>query len=224
MKRINRKMSQEQKDKISNALKGIKRSQQTKDKQSKAMHDYWASIPYSEEDTIRMTKEKKKQSKKDALAKYGLFVEHFVNLTLLMTDAEYKLLDAIRYYVNNNDPVSNSWLEVTHRITNAKSIAKNRVNLIKLDFIKVLGKTQNGIYYMVLYNNISEILCLLNNEINPIRRLEIADCYRVEHGLDALNINTIKKYKGTNFDTTFCDIESENSEKESKCYESKDAQ
>lgn len=43
-------MSQEQKDKISNALKGIKRSQQTKDKQSKAMRDYWASIPYSEED------------------------------------------------------------------------------------------------------------------------------------------------------------------------------
>lgn len=43
-------MSQEQKDKISNALKGIKRSQQTKEKQSKAMRDYWASLPYSDED------------------------------------------------------------------------------------------------------------------------------------------------------------------------------
>lgn len=171
-----------------------------------------------------MTREKKKQSKKDALAKYGLFVVHPVNLTLLMTDAEYKLLDAIRHYVNNNHPVSNSLLEVTHRITNAKSIAKNKVNLIKLDFIKVLSETQKGIYYTVLYNNISEILCQLNNEINPIRRLEIADCYRVNHGLDALNTNAIRKYKGTNFDTTFCNIESSNTEIEGGCYESKDAQ
>lgn len=171
-----------------------------------------------------MAREKKQQSKKDALAKFGLFVVHPVNLTLLMTDAEYKLLDAIRHYVNNNNPVSNSLLEVTHRITNAKSIAKNRVNLIKLDFIKVLSETQKGIHYTVLYNNISEILCQLNNEINPIRRLEIADCYRVNHGLDALNTNAIKKYKGSNFDTTFCDVENENTEIESDCYESKDAQ
>lgn len=46
MKRFSRKMSDEHKQKISEALKGIKRSDRTRAKQSKAMKDYWASIPY----------------------------------------------------------------------------------------------------------------------------------------------------------------------------------
>lgn len=169
-----------------------------------------------------MTK-KKSNNKGDILAQYGLFVIHPVNLTLVLTDAEYKLLDAIRHFVNNGYPVSNSLLEVTHRITNAKSIASNKANLISIGFIKITAETQKGTLYSVLYNNIGEILKTLNNEKNPVNRLILADEYRVKKGLRAINSGLIERYKASNFDITHLEASNNDSEDIAQYYESEDA-
>lgn len=138
---------------------------------------------------------------KDKLADLGFYTVHPINLYKVMTEKEYSFLEFIRNRINLKQyDISYSLFMVEMGFTSNDQIKKIRNNLIKLGFISILGETQKGTRYKVLNDNLKYIVEKLNNVINPIKRLEIADDYRISKGLKPMNENIIKKFKGSSFD------------------------
>lgn len=153
--------------------------------------------------------------RKDELADLGKYTTHPINLYKVLTTKEYSLLEFIRFRNGNcNVDISNSLLKIEMGFKNNSNIKEVKENLIKIGFIKVIRETIKGTQYNILYENIRNIVEKLNNEYNPIKRLQIADNLRISKGLAPMHVKTIENFINSSFNYEINEYEINNKETE----------
>ena len=145
------------------------------------------------------------ENSKEILNQCGYFTTKPYYLTWVLDEWEERLLEILRFLTekNGNVPkwISNSLIMCESRFTKPAQITKAKKGLIDLGFIKVVKVNQKlGTLYQINYSTISDITGKLNAEKNSVKRMEIADEFRKEKGLQPLNESKIKKFSGTPFD------------------------
>ena len=150
-----------------------------------------------------MEKKKKRIHKGEkALIKRGVYVTYPINLSILLTPNEILVLNVIRHCKNLGERyISNSILRVNTGLSET-TVRKVRDTLIELGIIQQIGEPTNlGIEYNVIYNVLCPIIEQLNEQKNPIKRLDIADKFR---GVGKARHSTlIKDFKNSEFNNKF---------------------
>lgn len=138
---------------------------------------------------------------KNELAQLGHFTIHPSHLDKVLTETEYHLLELIRHELaNGTEYLSNSLIDLEIGVHYGKTIRRLKENLQKLGFISYVDCSPKGTKYKVSMNTISDFVGGINKISNRVERLRFADKYRLEHGLDSLNTERIKRYTDSSFD------------------------
>lgn len=138
---------------------------------------------------------------KNELAQLGHFTIHPSHLDKVLTETEYHLLELIRHELaNGTEYLSNSLIDLEIGVHYGKTIKRLKENLAKLGFISYIDCSPKGTKYKVSLNTISDFVGEINKIGNRVERLRFADKYRLEHGLDALNADRVKRYTDSPFD------------------------
>lgn len=143
---------------------------------------------------------------KETLNQCGYFTTKPYYLTWVLDEWEERLLETLRFLIEKNGSVpkwiSNTLIMCESRFTKPAQITKAKKGLMKLGFIKVVKVNRKlGTLYQIDYKAISNITSKLNAEKNSVKRMEIADEFREENGLNPLNKSKIKNFSGTAFDS-----------------------
>jgi len=138
---------------------------------------------------------------KNELAQLGHFTIHPSHIDKVLTETEYHLLELIRHELaSGTEYLSNSLIDLEIGVHYGKTIRRLKENLQKLGFISYIDCSPKGTKYKVSMNTISDFVGEINKISNRVERLRFADRYRVEHGLDTLNTERIKRYTDSPFD------------------------
>lgn len=138
---------------------------------------------------------------RNELAKLGHFTVHPTYLDKVLSETEYHLLELIRHELaNGTEYLSNSLIDLEIGLSYGKTIKRIKENLSKLGFITYIDCSPKGTKYKVLMSAISDFVSEINKIGNRVERLRFADKYRVEHGLETLNTERIKRYTDSPFD------------------------
>lgn len=159
------------------------------------------------------------KNSKETLNQCGYFTTKPYYLTWVLDEWEERLLETLRFLIEKNGSVpkwiSNTLIMCESRFTKPAQITKAKKGLMKLGFIKVVKVNRKlGTLYQIDYKAISNITSKLNAEKNSVKRMEIADEFREENGLNPLNKSKIKNFSGTAFDS--CQNEKHSVRKEQK--------
>lgn len=159
------------------------------------------------------------KNSKETLNQCGYFTTKPYYLTWVLDEWEERLLETLRFLIEKNGSVpkwiSNTLIMCESRFTKPAQITKAKKGLMKLGFIKVVKVNRKlGTLYQIDYKAISNITSKLNAEKNSVKRMEIADEFREENGLNPLNKSKIKIFSGTAFDS--CQNEKHSVRKEQK--------
>ena len=128
----------------------------------------------------------------------GLYVSLPINMQILFTQSERDVLNTIRHLNNiGQTAISFSLLSIYTGLTD-KTIKKAVDSLKRLEVIEVLNVCKAGTRYKINYKVLNNTIAKLNQEFNPVKRLQMADQFRGEgHELHSKMIET---YKDTEFD------------------------
>ena len=159
------------------------------------------------------------KNSKETLNQCGYFTTKPYYLTWVLDEWEERLLETLRFLIEKNGSVpkwiSNTLIMCESRFTKPAQITKAKKGLMKFGFIKVVKVNRKlGTLYQIDYKAISNITSKLNAEKNSVKRMEIADEFREENGLNPLNKSKIKIFSGTAFDS--CQNEKHSVRKEQK--------
>lgn len=159
------------------------------------------------------------KNSKETLNQCGYFTTKPYYLTWVLDEWEERLLETLRFLIEKNGSVpkwiSNTLIMCESRFTKPAQITKAKKGLMKLGFIKVVKVNRKlGTLYQIDYKAISNITSKLNAEKNSVKRMEIADEFREENGLNPLNKSKIKNFSSTAFDS--CQNEKHSVRKEQK--------
>ena len=132
------------------------------------------------------------------LLESGLYVALPINMQILFTQSERDVLNTIRHLNNiGQTAISFSLLSIYTGLTD-KTIKKAVDSLKRLEVIEVLNVCKAGTRYKINYKVLNNTIAKLNQEFNPVKRLQMADQFRGEgHELHSKMIET---YKDTEFD------------------------
>ena len=128
----------------------------------------------------------------------GLYVSLPINMQILFTQSERDVLNTIRHLNNiGQTAISFSLLSIYTGLTD-KTIKKAVDSLKRLEVIEVLNVCKAGTRYKINYKVLNNTIAKLNQEFNPVKRLQMADLFRGE-GYE-LHKNTIEHYAGSEFE------------------------
>ena len=128
----------------------------------------------------------------------GLYVALPINMQILFTQSERDVLNTIRHLNNiGQTTISFSLLSIYTGLTD-KTIKKAVDSLKRLEVIEVLNVCKAGTRYKINYKVLNNTIAKLNQEFNPVKRLQMADLFRGE-GYE-LHKKTIEHYAGSEFE------------------------
>ena len=128
----------------------------------------------------------------------GLYVALPINAQVLFTQSERDVLNTIRHLSNiGHTAISISLLSVYTGLID-KTIKKAVDSLKRLEVIEVLNVCKAGTRYKINYKVLNNTIAKLNQEFNPVKRLQMADLFRGE-GYE-LHSKLIEAYTGSEFD------------------------
>lgn len=132
------------------------------------------------------------------LLESGLYVALPINMQILFTQSERDVLNTIRHLNNiGQTAISFSLLSIYTGLTD-KTIKKAVDSLQRLEVIEVLNVCKAGTRYKINYKVLNNTIARLNQEFNPVKRLQMADLFRGE-GYE-LHGKMIESYTETEFD------------------------
>ena len=128
----------------------------------------------------------------------GLYVALPINMQILFTQSERDVLNTIRHLNNiGQTAISFSLLSIYTGLTD-KTIKKAVDSLKRLEVLEVLNVCKAGTRYKINYKVLNNTIVSLNEESNPVKRLQLADQFRCE-GYE-LHSKLIEVYTGSEFD------------------------
>lgn len=128
----------------------------------------------------------------------GLYVAFPINMQILFTQSERDVLNTIRHLNNiGQTATSFSLLSIYTGLTD-KTIKKAIDSLKRLEVLEVLNVCKAGTRYKINYKVLNNTIVSLNEESNPVKRLQLADQFRGE-GYE-LHSKLIEAYTGSEFD------------------------
>ena len=128
----------------------------------------------------------------------GLYVAFPINMQILFTQSERDVLNTIRHLNNiGQTAISFSLLSIYTGLTD-KTIKKAVDSLKRLEVIEALNTCKAGTRYKINYKVLDNTIARLNQEFNPVKRLQMADLFRGE-GYE-LHGKMIERYIGSEFD------------------------
>jgi hypothetical protein len=140
---------------------------------------------------------------KEKIIKLGRYTIDSIYYKILLTPFENIIFDIIAHSEDIKQRyVSNSLFEIYGNITEM-TITKMKRNLIQMKLISIISETKKGTIYKVHWDYLYLILNELCEESNQLKRLIIADNFRIKHNLKGLNEKNILKYKNSPFDFEF---------------------
>lgn len=128
----------------------------------------------------------------------GLYVSLPINTQILFTQSERDVLNTIRHLSNIGYKVISISLLCLYTGLTDKPIKKAIESLKRMEVIEVGKGCKAGTIYTVKYKVLNNIIFDLNQELNAVRRLQLADEFRGE-GYE-LHAKTIEKFKDSAFD------------------------
>lgn len=128
----------------------------------------------------------------------GLYVALPINMQILFTQSERDVLNTIRHLSNiGMTAISCSMIRIYTGLTD-KTIKKAIDSLKRLEVIEVLNACKAGTMYKINYKVLNNTIASLNQEFNPVKRLQLADQFRGEG--HELHSKLIETYIGSEFD------------------------
>lgn len=156
------------------------------------------SLQYQNQQIRVMAKSKISKGEK-AILDMGYNISHPVNLNILLTQNERDVLNIIRHRISvKHSHVSMSLFSLMTGLSES-TIRRARDSLLDMGIIEASEEGISiGLAYKVKFDILIPMITKLNEEKNPVKRLELADKLRGK-GRE-INKKLIKKFRGGEFD------------------------